>query len=1053
MGLLVYKSSAGSGKTFTLVREYLKLALGSTDPMVFSRILAITFTNKAATEMTDRILETLEEMSGLKNPIQSRTQFLMELLEQDLEIDSHQLKKRARKTLKKIVHNYRDFSVGTIDSFVHRVIRSFATEMGLNQQFEVELNTESILKRAVDLLLDRVGVDKVLTRFIEQYIDSKFDEGTSWKIDEDLFNFSKGLLKTHEWYYLKQAKDISLEKYAEIYSDLLKEQKKYESHLIVISQKAMAIANDGVEMYCYAHSGGMFGYFKKVLDGQFHLDFSSRVEKYKDESSKWFSKKATSADQLLIESKKEELIGLLNEFDNYRDENEKQYIFNSLLSGNIYGVALLSEIDKYVQKIKKENDLVLISDFTELVGEITRNEAIPFIFEKLGERYSHFLFDEFQDTSLMQWHNMLPLVEESLSKNGTSMVVGDAKQSIYRWRGGVVEQFEQLPKVYNPYLDQFVEERKDILLRSNEEVAALNTNFRSFKNVVEFNNQFFKTSADRFGGSAENFYFDVEQKVHNTSDLGLVKFNFFRGTVETTTPEVFTQIALLIKELKEENYNLRDIAILTKTKKETPSLVEYLNENGIEVISSESLLVANSMAVKLVTAVLRFLNYPGQGFYRSDLLIKINQVLPQKDFHEIIAEPNSLTQEKLLEVLRQWGFDFDSQKILAFPIYEMISSIIEIFGLQNLNDNRLASWTDYVFEKSKKTGFGLFDLLDDWKGQEDKLSIQIPENVNAVNVMTIHKSKGLDWPVVILAQGNWNKKNNKHKIWVDIEDNIPIPTILLPTDKKMENSVFGKDYANEMERIQIDNFNAMYVAFTRPAERLYVMTVNPEKNFFSDVFSTLLEMEGNENVEMGRKDIEGKNVITSFSYGNRRRPAVEENPNQLGNSLVYLKNTKNSLYRDKLKVKKNYLKRMNDSGEIDYGNLVHKAFSFIEDKQDVAAAIEKMIASGELSEEENLPLHQLIAEVMKHPKLAPFFESGLLVKNEEDLVLADGELLRPDRVVIENGEACVIDFKTGMRKPEHDQQILTYKMHLLNMGYKKVKALLVYTSQVEVVEV
>ncbi|MGB0806889.1 MAG: UvrD-helicase domain-containing protein [Salibacteraceae bacterium] len=1053
MSLLVYKSSAGSGKTFTLVREYLKLALGTKDPMVFSNILAITFTNKAATEMTDRILETLEEMGGLKSPIQGRTKFLMKLLVTDLGITEKELSLRARKTLKKIVHNYRDFSVGTIDSFVHRIIRSFATEMGLNQQFEVELNTESILKRAVDLMLDRVGVDKLLTQFIEQYVDSKFEEGTTWKIDEDLFNFSKGLLKTHEWYYLNKAKSISLEKYAEIYSDLLPEIKKYENYLLAISKRAMKIAQDGIEMKCYAYSGGMFGYFKKVLDKNFHLEHSSRVEKYKDESSKWYSAKANKDDKLVIDSKKQELIPIMLEFDKYREIHEDQYVFNSLLASNIYGVALLSEIDKYVQKIKKENDLVLISDFTELVGEITRNEAIPFIFEKLGERYSHFLFDEFQDTSLMQWHNMLPLVEESLSKNGTSMVVGDAKQSIYRWRGGVVEQFEQLPEVYNPYNDQFVEERKDILLRSNQEVEPLNTNYRSFKNVVDFNNLFFKNTANRFGGSAEKFYFDVEQKVQNQEDLGLVKFNFFSGKVDEAAVEVFAEIASTISSVKREGYNLRDIAILTKTKKDTPALVEYLNGNGIDVISSESLLVSNSKAVKLVVSVLKFINYPGEQFYSADLLIKLNQVFSKASFHEVIANPESLSNEKLIHLLQNWGYAFNPSEILAFPIYEMVSTIIEIFGLHKLNDNRLASWTDYVFEKSKKVGFGLYDLLDDWKGQEDILSIQIPEDVDAVNVMTIHKSKGLDWPIVIVAQGNWSKKNNKHKIWVNVKDENPIPVILLPTNKRVETSVFKKEYEAEMERIQIDNFNAMYVAFTRPAERLYVMTVNPEKNFFGDVFPSLLEMEGNEKVTFKYKEVKGKKVLGSLSYGNTATLVKEEESITEENNLIYLSNNKNSFYREKLKVKKNYLKRMNDSGELDYGNLVHKAFSYIESSTDVSLAIDKMVGSGEIMPNDAKPITHLINQVIKDPRLQQYFVPGLVVKNEEDIVLSNGEFLRPDRVVIDGDNACVIDFKTGMRKPEHDKQILSYKLQLINMGYQNVKALLVYTTDVEVVEV
>ncbi|MFT6800922.1 MAG: ATP-dependent exoDNAse (exonuclease V) beta subunit [Salibacteraceae bacterium] len=1055
MSFLVYKSSAGSGKTFTLVKEYLKLALGTDDPMVFSHILAITFTNKAANEMTDRILETLEEMSGVKTPMQGRTRDLLNMLAKDLDIDSAILVKRSRVTLKKIVHNYREFSVGTIDSFVHRVIRSFATEMGLNQQFEVELNTESVLKRAVDLMLDRVGVDKTLTKFIEQYIDSKFDEGQTWKIDEDLFDYSRGLLNTHEWYYLNKAKAISLEKYATIYSELAKEVRTYEQHISGLAKDAYALGLDGVEIKSYASRGVLINYFKKILNKDYQPDYGSTIQKLmENDSSKWFAAKAPDDEKALIESKRPTLWAYLDDIEKYRKIHQSNYVFQKLLLSNMYRVALLSEIDKYVQQIKKDHDIVLISDFTDLVGEITRNEPVPFIYEKLGERYNHFLFDEFQDTSLMQWHNMLPLVEESLSKRGTSLVVGDAKQSIYRWRGGVVEQFEQLPDVYNPYGDEYVEERKIILSKSNEEVAALATNYRSQENIIQFNNLFFEKSAETLGGSAAQFYTDVKQGVHHKGNLGLVHFEFFYGKKkEDSMVAIFAQIAELILQLQEEKFKLKDIAILTKTKSETPALVEYLNAQNINVISSESLLVKNSEAVQLVVATLWYLNQPGETFYISDFLIKLNQISPKADFHSVIRNPKDLDEDKLVQILAMWGYRFNRNQILAFPVYEMVSAIVEIFGLQKLKDNRLASWMDYVFNLSQKTGFGLYDLLDDWKVQNAKLSIQIPEDVDAVNVLTIHKSKGLDWPVVILAQGNWTKKHNKHNIWVDVPDANPLPVMILPTSDQVKDSVFSEEYEKEMQRIQVDNFNALYVAFTRPAERLYVMTIKPEADFFGEVMGTLYQMEGHELVNTNYTDVDGKSLIKTFSYGTEQRAEQEESDSIPEIQVLQLSNLKNSLYRDKLKVKKNYLKWMNDSGERDYGNLVHKAFSFINDEDDIAFAMEQLVNTGDIEKEEVDALVTLIKEVIHHPQLSQYFNKGLEVKNEADLVLANGDLLRPDRVVIDGEDACVIDFKTGMRKPEHEQQIVSYKIQLEKMGYENVKSLLIYTHKLEVVEV
>lgn len=1054
MSFLVYKSSAGSGKTFTLVKEYLKLALGSDNPMAFSQVLAITFTNKAASEMTDRILITLEEMSGIRIPMKSGTKDLVTLLALDLEIPEELLQKRARITLKKIVHNYRDFSVGTIDSFVHRIIRSFSTEMGLNQQFEVELNTDSILRRAVDLMLDRVGIDKVLTRFIKQYIDAKFEEGQTWKIEEDLFGYAKGLLLTHEWYYLNKAKGISLEEYASRYELLTKDVRTYQNHLLDIAKETYAFAINGVAPSSYANRGVLINYFKKIIAKDFQPAYGAQIQKLMDnESSKWFAAKASTEDKVTIEGKRAVIEQKLKTIQNYRKEHEKRYLFQKLMLTNMYRVALLSELDKYVQQIKQENDLVLISDFTELVGEITRNEMVPFIFEKLGEHYHHFLFDEFQDTSLMQWHNMLPLVEESLSKGGTSLVVGDAKQSIYRWRGGVVEQFENLPNVYNPYGDPYVDDREISLTGNNKVVPSLHKNYRSKANIVRFNNLFFERSSRSFGGMIEEFYKDVKQEIKDEKTTGYIEFKFFNQKVkEDSTKAIREETATLILKLIAEGYALKDIAILTKTKKDTPALVEFLNAQDINVISSESLLIANSPAVKLVESTLVYFNNPGEVFYMSNVLIKFNELFPKANFHAIINTPKELDELRFQTIFSQWGITLDRREILSLPLYEMVSAIVESFGLQNIQDNRLAAWMDYIFNLSQKSGIGIFDLLDDWEGQKEKLSIQIPEDVDAVNVMTIHKSKGLDWPVVILAQGNWSIKHNKHTMWVEVPKDDPVPVMIVPvSEAQLKGSVFEKEWALESQRLLVDSFNAMYVAFTRPADRLYVMIPKPKDNFFGQVFPILEEMIGDNNVSTTYDDQNGKPELTRLSYGEPNKVKREESSN--GSEMIKLKNLKNSLYRTKLKVKKNYLKWMDDSGERNYGNLVHKAFSFIEKEADLDESIQYLLRQGDIEAGEMEQVRNEIKNVLLHPDVKPFFRVGLTVKNEAEIILPNGDLLRPDRVVFDKEEVIVIDFKTGMRKPQHEQQIVNYKNHLMQMGHPNVRAILIYTNMVEVCEV
>ena len=335
------------------------------------------------------------------------------------------------------------------------------------------------------------------------------------------------------------------------------------------------------------------------------------------------------------------------------------------------------------------------------------------------------------------------------------------KQTIYRWRGGVVEQFSGLPEVYNPYQDPYVDERAISLKVNFEHRNTLNTNFRSKSNIIRFNNAFFEKAKGVFEKELGNYYEDVSQIDRKNNEEGYVQFKFFEGPKkEDLIPDIFEYILQTINNVVNDGYDYKDIAILTKRKKETPALVEFLNGKGINVLSSESLLVNNSLIVKLVVATLQYLNQPNEPFYMSELLIRLNEIKERPGFHSLIMDLKNITEAKFNLILMEWGILLERQSLLSLPLYELVSGIVEVFGFHNVKDNRLASWMDYVYQLSLKVGWGIFDLLDDWKNQRDSLSIQIPEDINAVNILTIHKSKGLDWPVVIVAEGNWVKSNS-----------------------------------------------------------------------------------------------------------------------------------------------------------------------------------------------------------------------------------------------------------------------------------------------------
>ena len=1046
MSFLIYKSSAGSGKTFTLVKEYLKIALKDDNPLNFSSILALTFTNKAANEMIERILKSLSEISELD--LKSGESHMLNELIKELDCTPDVVQDRARKALKKILHNYHHFSVGTIDSFVHRVIRSFAHEMKLNQQFEVELNGSNILKRAVNRVLSKVGVDKPLTSFLEQYITRNIEEKKSWKIEDSLFDFSKRLLFSHEWYFLEKAQALDIKEYSKIFKNVQVAKRQYENKLTLIANEAVEYALDGLEKSHFANRGVFVNFFQKIIKRDYRPEVGVQMlNLLEKEPAKWASTSAKEYKEDVI-AKRDRMIEWFHQIMAIRKIEEEQYLVDKLVSDNIFRVALLNEINEEVQKIKKENDLVLISEFNNLVGEITRKEEVPFIYEKLGEKYTHYLFDEFQDTSLLQWQNMFALVENSLSEGGTNMVVGDAKQSIYRWRGGEVDQFTKLPEVYNPYKDEILEIKKEAL-KGDVSAPVLSKNYRSKENIVRFNNAFFTFCSEVNGVAVGDAYNEIIQEVREEGSGGYVEFSFPRGNAEEVAETMRETVLNHISSCLEDGYDFRDIAVLTRSKKDTPQLVEFLLRNDIEVISSESLLISKSHAVKLCVALLNHMVKPKESFYYHEIFVLINALYPFQEIHELLSRTKKMTLNQFYVELGVLGYPMDVRKLRILSIYELVSSIVEIFKLEGVKDNRLIAWLDFVFQNSSKSGFGVYDLLEEWENRIDDLSIQLPESLNAVQVMTVHKAKGLDWPVVIFAQGNWADPNT-NQIWLEFTDQKPLPVILTDTSSYIEETRFSDELALEKNKIIVDNLNVMYVAYTRPQDRLYVIAKNPEQKIFKEYlpFFELGSLKGELQYKSEISD-KGVDEYSFVKFGkalptNRKLKSSSE-------GVVEIKNQFNHAYERQLKVKKNYIKKLADDGMADYGNLVHSIFSKIDSKEDIDQAIKYFLHLGDMQKDEVEPIKQTILNVVKSPLVEKYFDGSWKVKNENEIILPNGDLLRPDRVMIKDDYCVVIDFKTGMRKPSHDQQILGYKNELLNLGYSTVEALLIYTTDLQVV--
>jgi len=489
----VYNSSAGSGKTFTLVKEYLKIALKTNKSDTYKHILAITFTNKAASEMKERILSALKFISG-NEVLKDTPKYLLEALKNPIDkgglgLDEKIIKERCQKVLKSILHHYNDFGVSTIDKFTHKIIRTFAHDLHLPLNFEVEIDQNELLKKVIDQLIDKVGKDEKLTKLLVEYANNKADDEKNWNIEKDLFDFTSKITNENNRHYIKKIRDLTLDDFEHIKSYIFQFNKTFEQEMIEIGTKTLQFLNENnIEIKSFSNS-----FYPTYFNNLSKKNIKSPNDTLKGiiaGEKNWYSKTTESTQKQLIDAHKNQLIDFYDEVEKLKDEKYSQYKLNQLIYQNLYNLGIVNEIENTIFEFKKENNVLSIADFNTRISGIVSSEPVPFIYERLGEKYQHFLIDEFQDTSIIQWHNLLPLLENSLANGNFNMIVGDAKQAIYRFRGGEVEQIIRLPQVFKHQNNPILLEREKSLQR-NFKPEILSENFRSKAEIVNFNNQFF----------------------------------------------------------------------------------------------------------------------------------------------------------------------------------------------------------------------------------------------------------------------------------------------------------------------------------------------------------------------------------------------------------------------------------------------------------------------------------------------------------------------------------------------------------------------------------
>jgi ATP-dependent exoDNAse (exonuclease V) beta subunit len=1034
----VYNASAGSGKTFTLVKEYLKVLLNSEDIFSFQKILAVTFTNKAAGEMKERVLSSLEDFAaGKEND-------LFNIIITEIDADKPIIQQRSKKILEAILQNYAAFSITTIDSFTHKIIKSFAYDLGLPQNFEVEMDAVSLLNQAVDVLISKIGSDKKLTKLLIDYSLDKTDDDKSWDISKDLNEFAKVLLNEDDIKHFRALANKKLEDFTNLKTKLYSHQKELKEAI----KNVGAAFLDLIENHGIAHKDFMRAtipkFFLDLSAKSVNIDFLKRSETIEKaiENHQYYSKTTTTAVASLIENIVPEIINL------YAQSKDlySQFLMNKLALKNIIPLAVLNNINIELEQIKEENNIRLNAEFNQLISDNIKEQPAPFIYERIGQRFQHYFIDEMQDTSELQWQNLIPLIDNALAQeNSILLLVGDGKQAIYRWRGGKAEQFIELGSpLKNPF-------------HVKKEIQSLETNFRSYSEVINFNNSFFQHTANFIqNDSYKNLFIEGNKQFENSKKGGFVSLTFLEKEEDKDLEKLKYPKKVLekINKLK-DSFSLNEICVLTRTKKDGVAVANYLSENGVDIISSETLLIQNSLKVCFIIDVLKVLQNANDEETRFEVLYFLHQHLQIKNpKHIFFKEFSKVDNQTIFESLKLYGISFEISTFYQLPFYEKIEEIIRGFNLIHTSDAYLQFFLDVVIEQQRKST-DVADFLEFWELKKDKLSIVAPGSSNAVQIMTIHKSKGLEFPVVIFPCDVNIYKQINPKVWLnELPENYDnFEELLIPYNKELSyvNDTGLEIYNQQREELELDNFNLLYVSLTRAVEQLYVITEmkisakgEENTNFYSGVFINYLI-----------QNKLWKEGVLEYYFGDEIRVSKNELQSSVAEIHQKFISTPWQEHNVVLLAGASKLWDTNQGKAINFGNLFHEILSKIITEKDVSKIIAAYHQEGIIDKNQLLIINSTIISVVNHPKLASYFSEEVTVYNEREIVDTDNQIIIPDRLVfLGENEVVIIDYKTGNPSAEHHQQLLKYERVLKTMHFKVDKKLLIYINdKIDVVEV
>lgn len=1087
-GLSIYKASAGSGKTFLLVGAYLKLLFAQ--PLAYRNVLAVTFTNKATAEMKERILKELVNLSTGKT-----SGYAAMLLEFGSEVF---IRERAAFILKKILHDYSRFSVMTIDSFFQKIIRSFAREIRLNASFKTEIDSRQAMEDAVDLLFQEVDNNELLMNWMMLFLEENLEEGKSWDFKQELLKFGmeveKEVFKVHGDEFLETL--TGKEQLSQYINEIKEVSRQTELRLKKLGQEGIdLIASFGLNNSQFKNGNASFAnIFNKLVDGKFEAP-AKRALAACDNLDEWFKK---TDSQHLIDQIEKVYHGGLNRLlkEAIVALDQEVIVINSAkaIVKNIYPFGLLGNIALKIKEVLGAKNTVLLSDSGRMIGRIIEGNDTPFIYEKVGLIYRHFMLDEFQDTSRQQWTNFKPLIENALASGYASMVVGDVKQSIYRWRNGD----------WNLLANQLAVDLGHQAIYAEP----LNNNWRSAKNVVDFNNTLFWHASHHM-----NSWFEGETEEIQFSDLhGVIKNAYtahyqrcaLTGKSEGAVKMLFVEsdgsksknafrekaMVLLVAELErvqQLGVKAEDIAILVRENAEAGKIANALWERKktaaipgciYDVITSDTLRIGQSKVVGFVVNFFQFFIRKDPKPVRAEILYNYYRILlpmrmgleedAQIDLHELFD-----SEAVLPELFRQW-LDEDPQSefltgLLAQPLYELAVSVVDHFFLGEITGEKvyLQAFLDMVLEYGREDCGGIPGFLEWWEAIGCSKTLNLSNVKNFIRISSIHQSKGLEFPTVFIPFCNWEIGLNTHKlpyVWSfpETEPFDRLKMVLLKCESSLKNSIFAYDYYRELLYCIMDNLNLLYVATTRAINNLVFILPYKEGVQTAGNVAELIQMLMERPFSGDAVDQEKfRNfgecwdpVNKIFMLGSIKKPIqmdavpVQELPNE---PLALSPNN-----RMKIRLhSKDYFQLSGDSKQerISKGTIMHRLFEKIKTRNDIGIAVNQMVAEGSLTTSEGEDFFLKIDGLLRQVPFAEWFSGQWKVLNERDILRKEESRHRPDRVMLQGNRVVVIDYKTGEASDKDIRQMKGYLDDLQKMGYVSCKGNIWYLQNNLVIQV